>query len=196
MLHQVLFEDYCRGIKVSAYSDFYAYDPEDDSLLFISLAGTEQAVRAISSAIIGYHTVSIRREGNTVIRVHGSPAAHTRTWSTKLPSGALHQIVADTRFSDANHTRGRLVVWPQNEDISTAIYSQVLACLASPLLPDWAPWICGQLKKSGFMREMAGTMRVVEVRIDEATVDEIVSEGVRRRHISLDGKGARHVGVH
>ena len=46
MLDEVVFEDCWKGIKVSAYTDRYAYDPENASLLFISLAGTDQAVKA------------------------------------------------------------------------------------------------------------------------------------------------------
>jgi hypothetical protein len=140
--------------------------------------------------------VSVKADGKRAIQVSGNPAAHVRVFSTKLPNGALHQIVADTRFLDSKDTRGRLVVCPQNEDLLTVVHSQALACLASPLIPDWAAWICGQLKRRGLMREMAGTMRVVELHVDEATVDAIVSEGVRARRISLKGKGTRHVGFH
>ena len=107
MLDQVVFQEYWGGIKVSAYTDRYAYDPSDDSLLFISLAGTEQAVKAVSSALIGHRIVSIKRQGNREIQVHGSPAGHFRVFSTKLPSGAVHQLVADTRFF-GNDTHGAL----------------------------------------------------------------------------------------
>jgi len=196
MLDQVVFEEPWRGIKVVAYTDRYAYDPDDDSLIFMSLAGTEQAVKAISSAIIGYRTVSIKAEGKKAIQVSGNSAAHVRVFSTKLPTGALHQVLVDTRFLDGNDTRGRLAVCPQEKDLCAVVYSQVLAPLASPLIPEWSPWICGQLKTRGLMRDMAGTMRVVEVHVDEATVDAIISEGVRARRISLKGKGPRHVGFH
>jgi hypothetical protein len=185
MLDQVIFEVYWKGIKVSAYTDLYAYNPEDSSLLFISLAGTEQAVKAISSAIIGCQTVSIRREGNTEILVHGHPATRFRVLSTKLPGGAVHQLVADTRFFGTSDTEAHLVVIPQDQDVCRVVYSQVLTHLTSPLIPEWAAWICGQLKDMDQMREMEGTLRVVAISADEATVDQIISEGVRMRRISL-----------
>ena len=69
MLDQIVFEEYWKGIKVSAYTDRYAYDPENASLVFISLAGTDQAVKAISSAVLGYRSLSIILEGNSEIEV-------------------------------------------------------------------------------------------------------------------------------
>ena len=46
------------------------------------------------------------------------------------------------------------------------------------------------------MRQMAGTLEVVEVSADETTVDEIVSEGVRTGRISLDRIGGTYAGIH
>jgi hypothetical protein len=196
MLARIVFEPYGRGIKVSAYTDQYAYDPEDNSLRFISLAGTEQAVKAISSAIIGCQTVRIRGADNSEILRDGYPETHFRIFSTKLPGGHVHQLVADTRFFGNVDDQGRLVVIPQCEDVSRVVYSQVLAHLASPLLPDWASWICGQLTDLEQMREMEGTLKVVEVEADEATVDQIVSEGLRTGRVSLDRSGGTNAGFH
>jgi hypothetical protein len=194
MLDQIVFETYGREIKVSAYTDWYAYDPEDDSVLFISLAGAEQAVKAISSAIIGYRTVSIRSERNTEIRVHGNVLDHFRVFSAKLP-GAVHQLMVDTRFFGSG-TMEHFVVIPQGEELSKVLYAQVLSHLASPIVSEWSPWICRMLKRLELMREMAGTLRVVEVWVDEATVDKIISEGVRTGQISLDGTGGTYAGHH
>lgn len=196
MLDQVVFEEYWRGIKVSAYTDRYAYDPENTSLLFISLAGTEQAVKAISSAVLGYRSLSIFREGNSEIEVTGHPASHFRVLSTKLPSGAVHQLVVDTRFLSNEGTESRLVIIPQSEGISRVVYAQILAHLASPLMPEWAAWICKQLTDRDLMRQMDGTLRVVEVSASESVVDEIISEGVKAGRISLNITGGTYAGIH
>jgi hypothetical protein len=196
MLDHVVFEEPWRGIKVSVHTDRYAYDLDDNSLVFISLAGTEQAVKAISSAIIGGQTVSIMGADNSEILLDGHPATHFRVLSTKLPTGAVHQLVADTRFFGASQTEAHLVVIPPDQDLSKVVYRQVLTHLASPLLPEWVPWICGQLTNMDRMREMKGTLRVAQVSADEATVDQIVSQGLRTRRISLDGAGGTHVGFH
>ncbi len=195
MLHQVVYDEYWRGISVSTYTDLYAYDPENASLVFVSLAGTEQAVKAISSAIIGCRTVSILREPDTEIPVNGHPASHFRVLSTKLPGGAVHQLVADTRFFGNEDSESRLVIIPQSDDVSRVVYSQVLAHLASPLVPEWSAWICEQLIGQDLMRQMEGTLKAVEVSVSEPTVDEIVSEGVRTGRIRLDSKGGAYAGI-
>ena len=192
MLHQVVYDEYWRGIKVSTYTDLYAYDPENASLVFVSLAGTEQAVKAISSAIIGCRTVSILREPDTEIPVNGHPASHFRVLSTKLPGGAVHQLVVDTRFFGNEDSESRLVIIPQSDDVSRVVYSQVLAHLASPLIPEWSAWICEQLIGQDLIRQMEGTLKVIEVSVSESTVDEIVSEGVRTGRIRLDSKGGTY----
>ena len=196
MLDRIVFEPYGRGIKVSAYTDQYAYDPEDNSLSFISLAGTEQAVKAISSAIIDAQTVSIMDADNSEILLDGHPATHFRILSTKLPGGAVHQIVADTRFFGSDAAGAHLVIVPQDEDASRVVYSQVLTHLASPLLPEWAAWIGGQLTDLDRMWEMDGTLRVAQVSADEAMVDQIVSQGLRTGQICLDEGGGTHAGFH
>jgi len=196
MLDQVVFEDFWREIKVSAYTDQYAYDPENASLLFISLAGTEQAVKAISSAVVGYRSLSIIREGNSEIEVNGHPASHFRVLSTKLPNGAVHQLVVDTRFFGNEDSPSRLVTIPQSEDISRVVYSQVLAHLASPLIPEWSTWICEQLTDRDLLRQMEGTLRVTEVSASESSVDEIICEGVKAGRIRLDQTGGTYARIH
>ncbi len=195
MLYQVVFEEYWRGIKVSAYTDLYAHDPENASLVFISLAGTDQAVKAVSSAIIDGRTVSIVSETNAEIPVTGHPASHFRVLSTKLPGGPVHQLVVDTRFFGNEDSGSRLVIIPQADDVCKVVYSQVLAHLASPLVPEWNEWICEQLIDQDLMRQMEGTLKVVEVSAHESTVDEIVSEGVRTGRISLDNRGGTYSGI-
>jgi hypothetical protein len=195
MLDQVVFAEYWQGIKVSAYTDMYAYDPENAALLFISLAGTEQAVKAIASAVIACRTVGIRREGNTQVDICGRPGSHFRVLSTKVPSGAVHQLVMDTRFFGNGDSESRLVIIPQSEDVSRVVYSQVLAHLASPLIPEWSAWICNELTDQDLMRRMDGTLKVVEVSVSESTVDEIISEGIKAGRIGLDQTGGTYARI-
>jgi hypothetical protein len=196
MLDIVVFEEPWRNIKVSAYTDLFAYDPEDGAVLFISMAGNEQAVKAISSAIIACKTFTVSREGEPEYLLNGHPASRYRIMSTKLAGGSLHQIVADSRFWANSNTESRLVVIPTDTQPHEAIYSQVLAPLASPVLPDWAQWVCDRLQQADRLREMAGTLRVVEVAVDDRIVDEIVSEGIRMGQINFNKQGEAYAGVH
>lgn len=195
MLHPVVFEEYSRGIRISAYTDLYAYDPENASLVFISLAGTDQAVKAVSSAIIGGRTVSIMSVTNMEIPVTGHPESHFRVLSTKLSCGAVHQLVVDMRFFGNEHSESRLIIIPQADDVSKVVYSLVLAHMASPLIPEWSTWICRQLSHQDLMRQMEGTLKVIEVSLSKSTVDEIISKGVRTRRIRLDTKGGMYAGI-
>ncbi len=190
MLDTVVFEECWRNINVSAYTDLYAYNVEDGAVLFISLAGNEQAVKAISSAIIAYKTVIIRREGQPEHLLHGHPVSRYRIMSTKLAGGSLHQIVVDPRFWINSNTESRLVIIPTDTQPHEAIYSQVLAPLASPMIPAWGQWAFDRLQQMDRLREMAGTLRVVEVAVDERVVDEIVSEGIRMGQINFNEGGA------
>jgi len=196
MLHQVIFDDYWRRIKVAAYTDLYAYDPEDASLLFISIAGTDQAVKAISSAIIGCKTVIVRTEPDIETLVNGHPTSRYRVFSTKLPNGAIHQLVADTGFFGNDETGEKLVLIPEQRDVASVVHAQVLAGLASPIIPEWSAWICAQLMEMDRMREMEGTLRVAQISANEEIVDEIVSQGLRTGRISLDETGGTYAGFH
>jgi len=196
MLDTVVFEEYWRNIKVSAYADLYAYGPEDGALLFISLAGNEQAVKAISSAILACKTVSIEHEGQPEHLLHAHPASRYRIMSTKLAGGSLHQMVADSRFYVRSDADSRLVMIPTGTQPDEAIYSQVLSPLASPVIPVWSQWLCDQLEHTDRLREMAGTLRVVEVAVGDHVVDEIISEGIRTGQIHFSEQGGVHAGVH
>jgi hypothetical protein len=196
MLDIVVFEEPWRNIKVSAYTDLYAHDPEDGAVLFISLAGNEQAVKAISSAIIACKTFGIRREEQPEYLLNGHPASRYRIMSTKLAGGSLHQIVADSRFWANSNTESRLVIVPTDTRPHEAIYSQVLAPLASPVIPAWAQWVCDRLQQADRLREMAGTLRVVDLVVDDRIVDEIVSEGIRMGQINFNKQGEAYAGVH
>jgi hypothetical protein len=196
MLDIVVFEECWRNIKVSAYTDLYAYDPEDGAVLFISMAGNEQAVKAISSAIIACKTFSIRREEEPEYLLNGHPASRYRVMSTKLAGGSLHQILADSRFWANFNTESRLVIVPADTQPHEAVYSQVLAPLASPVIPSWALWVCDRLQQADRLREMAGTLRVADVVVDDRIVDEIVSEGIRMGQINFNKQGEAYAGVH
>jgi hypothetical protein len=196
MLDTVVFEEFWRNIKVSAYTDLYAYDPENGPVLFISLAGNEQVVKAISSAIIACKTVSIRREGRPEHIMDGHPASRYRIMSTKLAGGSLHQIVADARFCSSSDAESRLVIIPPDMEPHEAIYAQVLAPLASPVIPAWGQWLCDRLQQIDRIREMEGTLRVVEVSVDDQTIDEIVSEGTRMGTINFNEQGGPYAGIH
>jgi hypothetical protein len=196
MLDVVVFENFWQNIKVSAYTDGFAHDPENEALLFLSLAGNEQAVKAISSAIIALKSIGIRREGQPELLLHGHPASRYRITSTKLSGGSLHQVVADTRFYGNSDGDSRLLVIPSDRQPHEAVYSEILEPLPSPVIPSWSHWIYERLQQLDRITEMAGTLKVVEVSVDDRIVDEIVSEGIRMGQIYFNEQGGSYAGIH
>jgi hypothetical protein len=196
MLDIVVFENFWQNIKVSAYTDRFAHDPENEALLFISLAGNEQAVKAISSAIIALKSIGIRREGQPELLLNGHPASRYRIMSTKLLGGSLHQVVADTRFYGNSDGDSRLLVIPADTQPHEAVYSEILEPLPSPVIPAWSHWIYGRLQEMDRIREMAGSLKVIEVSVDDHIVDELVSEGIRMGQIYFKEQGGPYAGVH
>jgi hypothetical protein len=116
--------------------------------------------------------------------------------STKLLGGSLHQVVADTRFYGNSEGDSRLLVIPIDRQPHEAVYSEILAPLPSPVIPAWSHWIYGRLQEMERIREMAGTLKVAEVRVDDHIVDELVSEGIRMGQISFNEQGGSYAGIH
>jgi hypothetical protein len=196
MLDTVVFEESWKDIKVSAYVDQYAYDPVNGALLFISVAGSEQAAKAISSAVVACKAVSIGPEEDSEEFIRGHPASRYRIMSAKLSGGALHQITADARFFINNDGQSRLLIIPEGAQPHEIVYKQILEPLASPVIDAWSQWIYERLLAMNRLREMAGTLKVIEVRVDDLVVDELVSEGVRMGIISFNEQGGPYVGIH
>jgi hypothetical protein len=116
--------------------------------------------------------------------------------SSKLASSVLQQIVVDTRFHVNSDGESRLIVVPDNTQPHEQVYSQVLVSLASPAIPAWSQWIYDRLHQVGRIRGMAGTLKVIEVSVDDHIVDELVSEGIRMGQIYFNEQGGSYVGIH
>jgi hypothetical protein len=62
--------------------------------------------------------------------------------------------------------------------------------------PAWAKWLCHRFEQMDRLKEMAGTLRVVEVAVDDRTIDELISEGVRMGQINFNEQGGAYAGDH
>jgi hypothetical protein len=124
----------------------------------------------------------------TAIRHHATASCPQSSQAACCTRSRLIQGLS----SDAE---SRLVIIPADAQLHETIYAQVLAPLASPLIPAWAQWLCDRLQQIDRLREMAGTLRVVEVRVDDRIVDEIISEGIRMGQINFNKQGEAYAGV-
>jgi len=192
MLERVCFVDSRNGNHVEVYTDGYAYDPVSMSLHLVSLAGNDSAVKAVSAAIIGHREVNIHREGKPTLDLSAHYGISYRILSVKLDCGAVHQIVADERFFHPSDQGDHLLVAPPEKELPEVVYQRVLSHVASPLLPEWAEWICSRLSEQRRLKELEGTVKVVEVRAEEYALDQIVSEGIAEKQIELSDRGGIH----
>ena len=194
MLERVSIVNWGRGNHVEVFTDGYAYNPLFMSLHLISLAGNDSAVKAVSAAIVNHREVTIHRADESDLNLTAHYGISYRILSVKLNCGAVHQIVADERFFHASDHSDRLLIVPSEQQLSAVIYHRVLSHIASPLIPEWAGWICSRLSEERYLRELEATVKVVEVHADEGVLDRIVSQGLEQKQISLSDRGGSHVG--
>jgi hypothetical protein len=102
--------------------------------------------------------------------------------------------VADERFFHASDRCDHLLIVPPEQQLSEIVYQHVLSHIASPLIPEWAGWICSRLSEERYLNELEGTLKVVEVHADEGVLDRIVSQGLEEKQIRLSDRGGSHVG--
>jgi len=174
---------------VEVFTDGYAYDQVTNWLHLISLVGNDSAVKAVSAAMIAHREITIHRDDASALELTACPYSKYRILSAKLDCGAVHQIVADDRFFRHDGPGSQLLVIPPDDDLATAVYQQVVSRIASPVIPEWAGWICSRLKQDEHLAELKGTVRAVEVDVDEPTLDKIISHGVAEGEISFDHTG-------
>ena len=195
MLERVCFVDSRRGNHVEVFTDGYAYDPVSMSLHLISLAGADSAVKAVSAAIIGHREVNIHRDGEAALDLSAHYGIGYRILSVKLDCGAVHQIVADERFFHPSDQGDHLLVAPPEKGLPEVVYTRVLSHVASPLVPEWAEWICSKLSEQWHLKELEGPVMVVKVRAEEYALDKIVAEGIAEKQIEFSNTGGIHAGI-
>ena len=181
MLERVRFRDYDRGVDVEALTDGYAYD-EYSCVHLLSVAGHDSNVKAITSAVATGRTVEIMTD--PVTETWGSYGQKFRTLTTKLPSGLLHQVVAGEGFFRLPD-RPRSLLYVEGEDPAGVVYEAVRTACPVPLIPEWAEWLYGTLRREGHVQELYGTRKVLKINVGEKVLDSLVSEAVGNGEISF-----------
>ena len=181
MLEKVGFRDYDSSVDVEAYTDGYAYD-EYSCLYLLSVSGRDSSVKAITSAVVSGRTVKILSE--TPIEAWTSYGQKFRILSSRLPDSLLHQVVAEEGFFRSAE-RPETLLYVNSEKPAQLVYEAVRTGYPVPLLPQWSDWLYRKLRKEGHVRELQGTMKVLQLSLDEGVLDAFVSDGVKNREISF-----------
>lgn len=181
MLQKVRFRDYGNGIDVEAFTDGYAYD-EYSYLYLLSVAGHDSSVKAITSAAVSGRSIEI--ESERPVELYTPYSAKYRILSTKLPSAALHQVVAEEGFFRSPDRPGNLL-YVDRANHASLVYEAVRTGYPVPLVPEWSGWLYRKLRREGYVNELQGTRKVLRLRLDEETLDSLISEGVSNGEISF-----------
>jgi len=181
MLEKVAYVDEVNGNRVEAFTDGYAYD-EYRCVCLLSVAGRESNVKAVTSAITGGRPVQVAGAEQTELCAPFD--RHYRIKGTKLPGSLLHQVVADEGFYPVAGEGPRLV-YAGDAEPADAVYEAVRSACPVPLIPEWRDWLYRALVEEGYAQELLGNRKVVRLDVDEAGLDALVSEAVKRKEIQF-----------
>jgi len=181
VLEKVRFRDYGNGVDVEAFTDGYAYD-EYSSLYLLSVAGHDSSVKAITSALVSGRSIEI--QSDRPVELYTPYSAKYRILSTKLPGAALHHVVAEEGFFRSPDRQENLL-YVDSENPARLVYEAVRTGYPVPLIPKWSNWLYRKLRREGYVQELQGTRKVLRLKLDEETLDSLISEGVNNDEISF-----------
>lgn len=161
----------------------------DDAILLLSVVGSETSVKALTAGLrssgkdqkwIDYSA----QVGNVNAgRLTKCPDGY-RIHRTKLAYGLWHVLCLAKRpgFMPVM-TEGSLWQLLQKDPFTT------------PLLREWMPWLFREMKNRGPIVELTGSgCQAGLLLADNKTLDALVSEGIRKGHLMIDGQAAESAG--
>jgi hypothetical protein len=182
MLEKVRHYDHYKGIHVECYTDAYSYN-EYNELYLISVVGFDSPVKAITSAVVSGREIEILAEDD-ITSVYANRHEHYRIFSTKLPSGLLHQIVAvESLFTEEGMSK--IIYVPEGQSVEEVVYHKLQQSYTIPAIPEWAAWLYKKLVENGCVEELKGTIKVFKLNVHEKSLDELISEGIKNKEISF-----------
>ncbi len=182
MVQKIRHYDYHKGIHVECYTDAYSYS-EYNELYLLSVVGFDSAVKGIIAAMVSAREIEILSKDDAAV-VYANRHEHYRILSTKLPSGLLHQIVAVEAFFTEDGASKILYV-PKERNVEEAVYHKLQQSYTVPAIPEWAGWLYKKLAENGWVEEFKGTIKVLNLNVNEQSLDQLVSEGIKNKEISL-----------
>ena len=182
MLERIGYSDYEGGIAVEAFTDGYAFD-EYSRIHLLSVAGHDSSVKAITSALVCGRDLNIRSKNP--IEVGYCFGQQYRILSTKLPDGRLHQLVLAEGFLSSGEKQKTLLYVDDGHDAHEQVYEAVRNQCPVPVIPDWSEWLYERLKEKNYLQELNGTKKVLMLNVEEESLDELISDGVKSGEITF-----------
>ncbi len=164
---------------VSAYADFYSYDPKQ--LNFISFAGFDSAVQSIKAAIWKHKTINIDYG-------YYYPNGSYRTFSEKIDE-YTHTIMISEDAFNMQAERPLIIVWNNNRN--QTVMKVLQEKFTVPLLDRWADWLVKQLINQNYLlyQYVYGLdIDVYRLDITEDELTKIVLDGLEYGTITIKGE--------
>ena len=182
MLEKVRYTDLKHYSSVEAFTGGYAYDDLHYAYL-LSVGGRESSVKAVVSGLLAGYSVRVGPEG--IVELERAPGSKYRVLGQRLPSGLMHEIVAAEEFFTPGRNGRKLLYLPEGRDAARAVYETIKRAYAVPMIPEWSDWLYEKLQEIYALRPLLGTVRVMDLKVDEELLDELISEGVKTGELSF-----------
>ncbi|WP_434576876.1 DEAD/DEAH box helicase family protein [Thermoanaerobacterium thermosaccharolyticum] len=166
---------------VSAYADFYSYDPNTWQLNFVSFAGFDSAVQSIKAAIWKHKTINLDYK-------YCYPNGSYRTFSEKIDE-YTHTIMISEDAFNVQTKQPLIVVWNNNRN--QAVMKVLQEKFTIPLLDRWADWLIKQLINQNYLLyQYVYGIDIEAYRLDitEDELTKIVLNGLEYGTITINGE--------
>jgi hypothetical protein len=145
------------GFTVSA--DAFVWEPEADPsagrmrLWFLSLLGSQQALKAIWARLLKGELVTISREALGQVRFSALAPEGPRGWRSymaNLPAAAGHQLVLLPEVARYQGARDDFLLLPRSAEEAAVVHFRFLDRRVDvPLYPRWRDWLWERALRSG-----------------------------------------------
>ncbi len=183
MLKKIRHDDPHRGIRIECYTDGYIYN-EFDEFHLISVVGFDSAVKGITAAAVSFKEIEILTK--PPITLYASRTGKYRILTAKLASGLLHQIAcSESFFTEGEST---IIDVPEGENTAQTIFRKIRQAHTIPAIPEWAEWLCRRITQRELLQELKGNIKAYQLNTHEKQLDDLISEGIRNREITIEGR--------
>lgn len=174
------YKDLEKGYHVSAVVDRLLFEGSDDyggQIVLASVLGPHSAVRGLLAAVATGR--EIRTDRYTRARFYGREGG--RILTAALGGGAVHGCFVGSALLKADEGRSALL-----GDEPRKVLDRLCQSMALPALPEWAEWICDELRSKRLLSPLAGMgASGFSISAGEEALDRILCDGVRRGAIKF-----------
>ncbi len=169
------FKDSEKSFNVSAVVDRLLFEGSDEyggQVMLLSAIGPHSSVRGLLAAVATGR--EIRADRFPRARFYGREGG--RILSAALGGGVIHGCFIGPRLLQSEDDRCAIL-----GDEPRKVFDRLCQSMALPALPEWATWICDELRSKRLLTPLAGMGAAgCSLSASEDDLDRILSDGVKR----------------